>query len=384
MATAAQSSMVALKNKLRGQIKAALAALSPTQRAEQSAQVLEQLRVTPAYARARSISLYLPMDNGQEVDTWPILEDLLQRGAQVAIPRVTGPAPADMRMLQLDGGAGAALEQARSLPRTKWGIPEPDDALAAKMTDVTAEGRLDLVLVPGVAFDARCGRLGHGRGYYDHFLSQRRAAGGAPPHFTVIGLGLAPQIVDTVPVSAMDVPLDMIVHPAGSLAFTSAADREAAATLMAEADAGPHAELAADGERAPKREREHAVAEQRGGVPIEEVVDVADGTHKYACLLVRGETAAGEEFSFLAVRSARGGYHADVAKPAMYKFEARGMSSRALGAPPASFSLLPLPQQLACMARAQRALRNPGRRPQLGRCTVRACQGGGLGWGVLF
>ena len=60
----------------------------------------------------------------------------------------------------------------------------------------------------GVAFDARCNRLGHGRGYYDCFVSRQRAlerrAGSPSPQLTVIGLGLTPQLVETVPVTETD------------------------------------------------------------------------------------------------------------------------------------------------------------------------------------
>lgn len=217
-----------VKSALRKQIGAALKALTPAQIATQSTAVMAHLTGLPAYASCKSASVYLPMDRGCEVDTWPIVADLLARGASVAIPRVTGPAPTDMVMLRLSG-----LEQAQALPRTKWGIPEPDDGLAAEMEDATAAPDLTLLLVPGVAFDARCGRCGHGRGYYDAFIRQQRSLSrreGAS--VLVVGLGLSPQLVDSVPMGDEDEPLDYVITPEGALAYTSDADRARAAELM--------------------------------------------------------------------------------------------------------------------------------------------------------
>ena len=105
-----------------------------------------------------------------------------------------------------------SLEEARAFPRTKWGIPEPDKATAAHMEDATEASDLSLLLVPAVAFDARCGRLGHGRGYYDAFISRQRAlartggsaggAGGTPARLVVVGLALREQVIDSVPMEA--------------------------------------------------------------------------------------------------------------------------------------------------------------------------------------
>ena len=93
--------------------------------------------------------------------------------------------------LRLEG-----LAQAEGLPRTKWGIPEPTADLAATMADVTGSSELTLLLVPGVAFDARCGRVGHGRGYYDAFISRQRGLERpAGAEVLVVGLALAPLVL---------------------------------------------------------------------------------------------------------------------------------------------------------------------------------------------
>lgn len=69
--------------------------------------------------------------------------------------------------------------------------------------DVVDTSILDLIVVPGVAFDRRGGRLGRGKGYYDRLLSGTRA--------TKIGVAYHFQLLDEIPVEAHDVPMDMII-----------------------------------------------------------------------------------------------------------------------------------------------------------------------------
>lgn len=83
--------------------------------------------------------------------------------------QVTGPNSADMVMLRVAGPDAVA-----AFPKSKWGIPEPPlpEPLEKERDDGTYTGRMDLVVVPGVAFDAQCRRLGHGKGYYGTCLCE--------------------------------------------------------------------------------------------------------------------------------------------------------------------------------------------------------------------
>ena len=297
--TSVPPSTTLAKRALRKRIATSLATLSKQAVITQSAAVLAHLAALPAYSSSCCAAIFLPMDGGCEVDTWPIVADLLSRGVTLGVPRVTGPTPADMRMLRI-----TSLEQAQALPRTKWGIPEPDDALAASMEDMTAVALFDLLLVPCVALDARCNRLGHGRGYYDAFIQKSRAriggsssgdaAGSGTGTPVVVGLALAPQLVDEVPVDENDQRLDFVVSSEGRLAYASAADVLSAAGLREGAAQGD--------ELGGKRAREATAG--GGGLAARaeaeglERVELAAGRHKYVCLRV---SLGGE--SFLAVRS---------------------------------------------------------------------------------
>ena len=214
-----------------------------------------------------------------------------------------------MRMLRVE-----SLAQARRLPRNRWGIPEPDESLAASMEDMTARADFDLILAPGVAFDARCQRLGHGRGYYDGFVRgvrARRPAGGV----SVVGVALREQIQDAVPVDAHDERLDLVVHPDDVLAFASAADVAAAAAHARKREDG--SSVGGDGGR------QSCDAPEAAGVDL---VELSPGKYKYACLRLR---RSGQ--SFLAVRSGPGAYHSDVAQPAIRRYEAAGFRVEPLG-----------------------------------------------------
>ncbi len=82
-----------------------------------------------------------------------------------------------------------------------WGIREPDPARCAPM----ATDEPDLVLVPGVAFDIRGGRIGYGAAYYDRLL------GRCPPGTPLVAAAFEVQIVDAVPMEPHDRRVDRIV-----------------------------------------------------------------------------------------------------------------------------------------------------------------------------
>lgn len=80
-----------------------------------------------------------------------------------------------------------------------YGIPEPTHGRALNPEEI------DLVLVPGLAFDRRGYRLGYGGGYYDGFLPR------LSPGAAAVGIAYAEQIVNTLPAADHDRPLGMII-----------------------------------------------------------------------------------------------------------------------------------------------------------------------------
>jgi len=128
-----------------------------------------------------------------------------------------------------------------SWPRNKWGIPEPP--VATLIDDVAQPGDIDLLLVPGLAFDTHGHRLGQGKGYYDRFIAKMRDGGddedGANDGRSerkpiLVGVCLEEQFLDEVPhgidlgdssdgsggiipVSDHDYIMDMVLTPSRTL-----------------------------------------------------------------------------------------------------------------------------------------------------------------------
>ena len=88
----------------------------------------------------------------------------------------------------------------RGFSKSRLGILEP---LREKKTVNTDE--IDLVIVPGLAFDKSGNRLGHGKGYYDRYLER------CGENVFFIGIAYDFQVLDTIPADAHDIKMNMIV-----------------------------------------------------------------------------------------------------------------------------------------------------------------------------
>lgn len=157
------ASMPDAKSSLRGAMRKSLRGLSQAELSSSSERARARLEELPAFQSSAAVSVYLSMPTG-ECQTRPLLENMLAQGKTVFIPRVEGPNRGDMRMLRLH-----SIEQLDSFPRSNWGIPEPTEAEAQLLDDGLSDAVIDTVIVPAVAFDANCHRLGHGKGYYGNY-----------------------------------------------------------------------------------------------------------------------------------------------------------------------------------------------------------------------
>ncbi|MGI6679323.1 MAG: 5-formyltetrahydrofolate cyclo-ligase [Dehalobacterium sp.] len=158
---------------------------------EKSRIICEKVLQIPSFQKATTVMLYLPFNN--EVDVLPLIHHLWQKNKRVVIP-VCEPndisiIPSELRDLKEDLAPGT------------WGILEPKDD---KMRPV-APKEIDCVIIPGVAFDKDCIRLGYGGGYYDRFLP--RLIDQTPKIAVAFALQIAPFLTP----DPYDIPMDMVV-----------------------------------------------------------------------------------------------------------------------------------------------------------------------------
>ena len=177
------------KDDLRQQIQQIKRQFTPQQLEELSLPVISRLR--PLLAEAQTIMAYYSLPD--EVNTHDLIDDLVAEGKTVLLPRVTGDETMELRRY-----TGRA-----DLKEGLFHILEP---VGEPFTDFAA---IDLILVPGLAFDAAGHRLGRGRGYYDRFLRTIHSRDGS--YCVKIGVCFDFQKVDEVPVDAHDIPVDRLV-----------------------------------------------------------------------------------------------------------------------------------------------------------------------------
>lgn len=161
----------------------------------------ERLRAGVAVAETLLHELALA-DMARVAGYWSIAGEL---PLHTLVPRLPASCIYHLPRLGADGRLRfAAWRPGEALECNRYGIPEPDRPLA----DCLEPERLDLVLVPLLAFDRRGHRLGMGAGWYDRSFSGRRGHG-PPPR--LVGVGYAFQEIEHVPEHDGDVPLDAVV-----------------------------------------------------------------------------------------------------------------------------------------------------------------------------
>lgn len=142
------------------------------------------------FESASVVMLYMPL--ADEVDLLPLALRCFQMGKTVCVSKVDWQRK-DMLAVEVMSFDDHFMEV------DEHGVRSPRDGRPVVINS------LDLVIVPGLAFDAQGNRLGRGGGYYDRFL--KRLA----PTTATIGLAFDQQIIDHVPVDERDIRMDMVV-----------------------------------------------------------------------------------------------------------------------------------------------------------------------------
>ncbi|OHW92784.1 5-formyltetrahydrofolate cyclo-ligase [Colletotrichum incanum] len=229
------SSLAAAKNQLRSVMKDRLAKIAHDSVKAQSQTVFETLKTFRPYVEAQRVSIFLSMPSG-EIQTDDIVRHALSAGKDVYIPYLhKSPfAPGETPPRVMDMVRLRDLHDYESLQPDKWGIPSIDPRTVNQRDRVLGEpgvespdsSFLDLMLLPGVAFDidsisGSLRRLGHGKGFYDLFIrryiSKYNDELSAPKHPVLLyGLALSEQFLSQpsdgpIPVAQHDQQLHGLV-----------------------------------------------------------------------------------------------------------------------------------------------------------------------------
>ncbi len=178
------------KASLRKQILAARSELSD--RDTRSEAICNRWIQSDLHRRTGSILCYVNVRS--EVSTRGLIEACWQAEQRVAVPYCVGQELALTWITSWD-----ELEPGR------FGILEPLDEFRNDPSRCPCQDELDVVFVPGVAFDRQGGRLGHGQGFYDRLLAS------LPKRTTLVGIAFDCQIVAEVPTEPHDIPMDFIL-----------------------------------------------------------------------------------------------------------------------------------------------------------------------------
>lgn len=175
------------KHELRKQIRQAKGHFTGDELRGMSLPIVRQLLAREEVRKARMVMAYASL--ADEVDTRSLLDALLAMGKEVLLPKVL-----DGERMEARRYTGAA-----DLCEGAFHIMEP---VGEAFSDYS---RVDVAIIPGMAFDRHGHRLGRGRGYYDRFLAQ------LPPTTCRLGVCFPFQLVDEVPHEPHDIVMSVVL-----------------------------------------------------------------------------------------------------------------------------------------------------------------------------
>ncbi len=183
------TTMMLTKAKIRSKILLKVLTQREEDRKQKSAAISKKLFRLKAFKRAKTVMFYIAF--GGEVDTTEMLKVAIKLGKKVTVPvcdknnRLIGP---------------CLLEEGAHLKKGPYGVKEPVNRICFRLD------QLDLVLVPGVAFDKKGNRLGRGKGFYDRMLSKLAC------EIPTIGVAFDFQVLPCVPACSHDVSVKKVLY----------------------------------------------------------------------------------------------------------------------------------------------------------------------------
>jgi 5-formyltetrahydrofolate cyclo-ligase len=176
------------KRLIRSKILRVLKNQKEEDRSRKSETIKRELFKSSVFKKAKRVMFYISFDG--EVETLTMIQAARKLGKMIAVPVCRS----NRRI------APCVLLDKMKLVKGLYGILEPVPH------HLVAPAQIDLVVVPGVAFDAYGQRLGRGKGYYDRFLKR------LPQGTATIGLAFDFQILPRIPATTRDVRLDSVIY----------------------------------------------------------------------------------------------------------------------------------------------------------------------------
>jgi len=156
--------------------------------------IIDRITSLDCYKKARVLMIYV--DFRGEVQTRELIERSLSEGKRVSVP------------VCITRGRILVPSEIKGIDELKpgvLGIPEPDREHLRPLDPAEP----DLFIVPGLAFDKSCSRIGFGAGYYDRFLPNTKDTA------LKVGIAFSFQIIEHIPTDEYDVPMDMVITESG-------------------------------------------------------------------------------------------------------------------------------------------------------------------------
>lgn len=184
------------KAQVRKQMREVRKAISPAVRKRYEDDIAERLYSLPAVRNAKVIGVYSAMGSEASVKDLVKALRLDPPGPTIAYPAIHE--GGFMTFFAIEPGMSAVFVDNPAQLVTMESLPK--DGIVRANT-------IDLMLVPGVAFDESCKRLGQGGGYYDRYIPQLK------DDCLVVGVAFDEQIIDSIPSGPHDRKVDYVVTP---------------------------------------------------------------------------------------------------------------------------------------------------------------------------
>ena len=179
------------KRTIRKEVLKRRDAITATDKKAKDDLIKNNLLTLPEFDKARVILFYASYKS--EVDTFDLMRYCFTNSKKIALPKVD-PLSSELVIYKINDLSELSLGYQN--------IPEPNvsEERIMNVSDI------DLIIVPGVAFDDQCNRLGYGNGFYDKMLNEKSSP--------AVALSYEEQIMDSLPVQSHDIKMDIIVTDA--------------------------------------------------------------------------------------------------------------------------------------------------------------------------